>query len=498
MTAPERSLAQRIFRDGAIYAVAGAASHGIAFLLFPFFAHVFDPRDYGIIDLLGVLTTLVSLTVALEVAQGLGRHFAELTDVRDQRAYASTAWLFALGTYSAFAVLALALSGPLTRTLLGADVDPLVLRLGVGAMWCYGVGNLAIDLLRWRMRPKHFAIAAVTTTAVVTASSAVYVLALDMGVEGAILGQLTGFAAGGLIGVALNRDLLGIAFDSAALRRMLAYSVPLVPASAGVFLNGYADRIAIQTRLTLADVGLYGVGYRLSVIVSLTLMGFQGALLPQLLRHYRDPGTPLQLARVFRLFCAVALVVLVAVSTLADELLRVLTRPAYYGAADVVPLVVAAAFFAGMYIFAPGLNIAKRTRLFAAVTVAGGIVNLALALVLVEPLGIEGAGLSYLVSQLAAFAVLMRMSQNLYPAPHPWGRLLAGAALAVALTAIGWLLPPVTEELWALPAKLAVCGGAMVALTLLMLDPDERAMGRGWLRARVAGARAASRSGRAA
>ena len=59
-----------------------------------------------------------------------------------------------------------------------------------------------------------------------------------------------------------------------------------MPASTGVFFNGYADRLAIQARMTLGDVGLYGVGYRLSLIVGLTLIGFQGALMPLILRRH--------------------------------------------------------------------------------------------------------------------------------------------------------------------------------------------------------------------
>ncbi len=491
VAAGERSLAQTIFRDGAVYAIAGVLSQGIAFLLFPFFAHVFDPRDYGIIDLLGVLMTLVNLTVALEVAQGLGRSFADARTGEDSRAYASTALTFSLLCYTAFAVVALATAVPLARLLLGADVDPDVLRIAVGVYWVNGLTYLVTDLLRWQLRPKAYAVVVVTTVSVIAASSAVYVLGLDLGVEGALLGQLTGFATGGLLALVLSRRLLRLRIDRARLREMLTYSLPLVPASAGVFLNGYADRLAIQSQLTLADVGMYGVAYRLSVVVSLTLIGFQGALMPQLLRHHEDPATPPQLARVFRLFCALALSVLLLVSTFADELLAVLTPPVYYDAEEIVPFLVGAAFFAGMYMFAPGLNIARRTAPLAATTVTAGVANLLLALLLTPALGILGAALSFLVSQAASFAVLMALSQRLYPVPHPWGRLVAGAALGAAVTAVGWSLPSAEAHAWAVPAKLAVAAGGVAVLAWWLMDADERAMGRGWLSARrPAGSRA--------
>ena len=116
--------------------------------------------------------------------------------------------------FTAFTLIALALAEPLTDLLLGEDIDASVVRISLGATWCYGVGYMLIDLLRWRMRPRQFAFVSVAMTAVVTASSAIYVLALDLGVEGAVLGQLTGFAVGLLCAAYLHRDLLGLHFDT--------------------------------------------------------------------------------------------------------------------------------------------------------------------------------------------------------------------------------------------------------------------------------------------
>jgi O-antigen/teichoic acid export membrane protein len=467
------SMVRSFFSHGATYALAGVLSQGIAFLLFPFFAHVFNPRDYGIIDLLGVLATLVNLTIALEVSQGLGRHFVVAAE-EDRRSYASTALWFTVAVYSAFVAVGLLLAGPLTDLILGPDVNPEVMRVAVCGIWCAGLLYLMQDLLRWDLRPRAFALVSVTTAAVTTAASAIYVLALDWGVTGAIAGQLTGTTVAGALALALGRRRFALRFDRAHWREMVGYSLPLVPASVGVFLNGYADRVAIKSRLSLADVGLYGVGYRLSLIVGLTLLGFQGALMPLVLSRHEDPSTPPDLARVFRLFCAIALLVLLLASTFADELLRILTRPAYYGAETVVPLVVAAAFFAGMYIFAPGLNIAKRTRPFAVVTATAGVANLCLAFALVDPLGIEGAALAFLVTASGSFAALMLASQRLYPVPHDWRRLGLATAVVAGLTALGVALPPMEDGLTSILGKPAIVAAGVATIGALLVRADER------------------------
>lgn len=464
---------RRFFGDGAIYAVTGVITHGIAFLLFPFFAHVFEPREFGLIDLLALVTVLVNLTIALEISQGLGRHFADARSDADRRAYASTALIFSATVYSVFLAAALVLAPQLTDMLFGAGVDPDVVRVAMCAMWTSGMLYLGQDLLRWQLRPGAYAAVALTTAGVTSISAAVLILGFGVGVTGAFAAQLLGGLTAGALAYWLGREMFRPLFDRAKLREMLAFSLPLVPASIGVFLNGYADRVAIQSQMTLADVGIYGVAYRMAVIVGLVLLGFQTALMPLILARHAEESTPPELERIFRLFCALALGVLLLISIGADALVRVLTPPAYYSAADLVPFVVAAAFFAGMYIFAPGLNIAKRTIPFAVIAVCAGVANLGLAFALVGPLGITGAALAFLLTSAAGFTALMIASQRLYPVPHDWPRLIACAAGIAVLVAISRSLPG--DPALAIPANLAIGAVGLLALGRWMVAPDERA-----------------------
>lgn len=469
---PQQSLLRRFAGDGGIYAIAGVVSHGMGFLLFPFFAHVFEPRDFGLIDLLAVVTVLVNLTIALEINQGLGRHFVEADSTAERRAYASTALLFSIAVYSVVLGLAVVFAPQFTSVLLGDDVDPNIVRVAMCAMWASGILYMSQDLLRWQLRPQAYAAVAITTAVVTTTTAGVLILGFGVGVTGAFVAQLLGSLSAGGLALWLSRALFRPVFDRAKCRAMLAFSLPLVPASVGVFLNGYADRLAIQSQMTLADVGIYGVAYRLSFIVGLALLGFQGALMPLILARHAEPNTPPELERIFRLFCTVALAILLLVSAFADEILRILTPPAYYSAADIVPLVVAAAFFAGMYIFAPGMNIAKRTVRLAVIAVVAGVANLGLAFALVGPLGIAGAALAFLVTAFAGFAALMASSQRLYPVPHRWPRLIAAAAGIALLVALARALPP--DPALALPAKLAIAATGVAALARWLVEPDER------------------------
>ena len=99
-------MVRRFFRDSAIYVVPTILTTGMSFVMFPFYAHHFTPRQYGIFDLLTLTAMLVGWTVALEIYQGVGVYVGGEKDERRVRAYASTALWFAVAAYAAFAVLA--------------------------------------------------------------------------------------------------------------------------------------------------------------------------------------------------------------------------------------------------------------------------------------------------------------------------------------------------------------------------------------------------------
>jgi O-antigen/teichoic acid export membrane protein len=460
-----------------VYGVAALLSQGISLLLFPFLAHDFSPREYGILDILTLVGIIASLTVALEVNQGLGRHFVDASEA-ERVAYASTALLFSVGAYTAFAAVALAFATPLTHVLLASGVDPWITRVATVWIWIAGIVYLAQDQLRWRQRPRAYAVVSVTTATVTASTTAVLVFGVGMGVLGALLGDLAGALAAALVVFGLSKNAYALCFDRRKLRAMLAFSLPLVPSSIGVFLNGFADRLVLQHTRSLAEVGIYGVAFRIATVVALLLAGFQGAATPMILARHQDPTTPGELARIFRLFSALALIVFLTVSLFADTEVRVLASGSYARADILVPYMFMSALLFGVYIFAPGLTIVRRTGTFALVSISAGLLNLGLALALVPPLGLQGAGLATVASSAVFFLLTMFFSQRHYPVGHNWVRLGTALMVAIGLLILGRVVIPIggvhALAAWPLLEKTILCGLGSVVITALLVPRPER------------------------
>ena len=470
-------MVSRFFRDSAIYVLPSILATGMSFIMFPFYAHYFTPRQYGAFDLITLTGMLVGWTVALEIYQGVGVYVGGEKDERRIRGYASTALWFAIAAYAAFALLAELLAPAISGLLLGSGASVSLLRVSIAWMCVLGVLAIAQAQLRWQLRPAAFAIAAVINATLTVIASAVLVFGAHLEIKGAILGQLIGCSASLAYVLIATRGTFRLMFDWPKCKQMLSYSIPMVPSSIGVFLNLYADRLVIQHLRSLADVGLYGVGYRLAMVVSLLLTGFQAAALPLILARKDEPSTPRDLAQVFRIFVALALSGFVTLSLLATPALHVLAAPRYQPAASVVPFLVISVLFANMYIFAPGMAIKKKPLPMAAITVTAGVGNLVLALALVPPLGILGAGIATASTSLAWFVALMIVSQRHYAVPHQWRRLILAFAAIVSFVAASLALLPASglESVHAseLFIRVVLVAIGVVLSAMLALGPHE-------------------------
>ena len=438
-------------RDTALYGAATLLVRGISLLLLPFYTRVLSPTDYGVVDLATVFMSLVLLTVALEVSQGVARLFPDADDHAERVGYASTALWFSIGAYALFVAIALPLAPELSRIVFDSRDRADVATVMVLSAAANGVFLLLLHQLRWSLKPVGFTAGSLTYALTSIGATVALVLAADLGVTGVLLGQLVGAIGGALVSLAFSRELYRLTFDRRKLAEMLRFSLPLVPSSIGVFVTLYIDRVAIKELMTVADVGIFGIGYRVASVVTLLVIGVQLAVTPLIYSRYREPGAPMAIAQIFRAFVGMSVVVAVALSIFASEILRLVTTPEFYAGAVVVPLLGPALLISAMYVFAPGLGIAKRSGLQALIMIAGAALNTVLNFVLIPPWGIIGAAAGTLVSAVVVLAIYMMVSQRLYPVPHTW-RPMAGAAAAGALACAAGL----SLSALALPTAVAV------------------------------------------
>lgn len=409
-----------VLRDSLVYGLASILSKGLVIFLLPLYTRVLSPEEYGAYDLIITLGVLVNLTVPLEISQGLARNWSESLATGSRKSLASTSLWFTVVVYVVFLILGLIAAPNLNELILhdGTYIDSF--RLGICFIALNGIFYLLLNQFRWELRSKDYALVSVLYALLTLLLALFFCQYFDLKLFGVLLAQFLAALIAIFCSLWLLRQTFGWQFDERQLIVMLRFSAPLVPAGLAVFISLYFNRFALNHYGSLQDVGLFGVGSRIASLAAILILGIQAALMPMVYQHHRDPQTPGEIARIFGWFSGVALIGCLFLGVFSQELLMLFATQKFMGGAELVIVLAPSLLISQMYIFAPGIAIAKKTHWQLWVTLFSAVVSISSNWVLVPLWGIWGATLSALLSSLVFFLTWLYLSQRLYWIPYNW------------------------------------------------------------------------------
>lgn len=421
-----------LWHDSVVYTAGTMLSRGLALLLLPLVTRVLSREEYGVLELIITIGVLVNLVVPLEISQALARLWNERTESARRR-LAGTAWTFSIVGHSFFAAVCAVAATSIAQALFGDASYASAVRAGGCAIALNGLFYLLQNQFRSELRPQAHAAVSICYAFANLVLVAVFALGVGAGLEGVLWAQAAAAAAAAALSLAWLRDSLALGIARGELAAMLRFSLPLVPAGIAVFASFYVNRLMLNALATLDDVGLFGIASRLAGIVTLVLMGVQGALMPLVYAHHHEPETPARLARLLEGVSAVALAACLALGLFGAELVTLLATPDYAAAAPLLGWLAAAALLAQMYIFAPGIPIAKKNHWQMAITLVSALAGIGLNAMLIPRWGVWGATLATLATGAVFFGAWLAASQRLYPLPLRQGPLVAAIGIFVLL-----------------------------------------------------------------
>lgn len=427
-----RSFLKQALTFGAAQMVARFVSLAVV----PIYAYFLDPAELGALDLLLIGITIINSVCCLEIHQGLARMYQSAA-VADRPGYAATAlWITSLASVGGAGLVCLA--APAIADALHLSSSTPIFFAAATAVAVAIFGHLQ-GQLRWAMRP----LASATATVAASLATGVIGIWLVGTMQWGASGPLAATLFGNILGVLVAwrwaaRDHMST-FHRSHMGEMLRFSLPLVVSTLAAIATQYADRYLLAVIAGTAEVGLYGMAFRVASITTIALIGIQWALTPLIYQRLDDPQTPNAIARIARLCSVPALVIGMFLAGLAGPIIGILAPPEYASASRAVPALVIAQLAIQSWVFAPGLAIAKCTKLQAAIMVGGALLSCGAAAV-GSSWGASGAAWSAALSAVVTTAFLFRASQRLYFIPYPWPRISAAAVIATLTVCGSWHL----------------------------------------------------------
>jgi O-antigen/teichoic acid export membrane protein len=406
----------------------------------PVLTRVFTPAEYGIVETVTTLAALVAIIATLALNSAVQRSYFDYTGGRERRTVVSTG-LWASLAWSSLLCLSLATAAkPLSNLLFGTSDYWDLIALALAAIPLVLATTYFQDVLRLLQQPARYVLISFLLTGLTVAFVLWLVLVRDMGIEAIFLGALLAAPLPLVVAWWFVRGTLGFAFSIPELRVMLAYALPLLPVAAATWVMQFADRFFVLHYTTTTEVGLYGVGVRLSNVLMFAVIAFGVAWAPFILDlHSRDAAVE-RVVRA-RAFAAVGIGLgfgAVCLGVWSREFFRTITDPSFEDAYKVVGLLLGSVVALGLNgVTMTGISITRQTKYFAYYAGYTSVLNIGLNFLLIPPFGMVGAA----AATFATYAVLAWLyyarAQSLDAAPFDLRSVLGALALAAVLIAAG-------------------------------------------------------------
>ena len=248
--------------------------------------------------------------------------------------------------------------------------------------------------------------------------------------------------------------------------RMMHYGWPILVAGLAFAINEHFDKILLgkllPANIAKSEVGAYSACYKLGLFMVLFRTAYTLGIEPFFFSHASNENAPQTYATITKYFVIFGSFISLGVIVFADVLKFILLdNKTYWDAMKVVPLIVFANFFLGIYTnLSVWYKLIDKTRIGAYISIIGAIVTLVLNYLLIPLKGPFGSYYGSAIATIAAYGSMMLISyylgKNKYPIPYDMKRIFGYLTLSIVFSAISFYIPYVRENYFIKAALLAI------------------------------------------
>jgi O-antigen/teichoic acid export membrane protein len=242
-----------------------------------------------------------------------------------------------------------------------------------------------------------------------------------MGIEAVFISNLVASVITFFLLTPYILKFLELKFKSSIFKRMLKFGIPYLPAGLGSILIQVIDRPIMEKLTDLNTLGIYQANHKLGIFMMLFVSMFQYAWQPFFMQESKSEDAKKIFSKVLTYFTLAASIILIVLSLFMDNIIRLeifgkhLIGPLYWSGVIVVPVILFAYLFNGLYVvFTAGIYIKEKSIYVPLVTGAGAVINIISNIILIPVIGMMGAAVSVLASYIVMSAGLYFVTQKFY------------------------------------------------------------------------------------
>lgn len=386
-------------KNTAIVSIGKICTQLITFFLLPVYTAVLSNEEYGVVDLLNTLTSLLLPIVTLQIEQGIFRYLIDCRENNEKQIKLITTIIRFMIIQSIACIVIFLCVSPfihneykyfLMANLLMGIFSSLLLQI------CRGLGDNAT-----------YAIGSFITGAFTVVLNVIFIVTFRWGAYG-MLGAtaISNFICA--IYIFLKRKIYKYIkpkqFDKKILKEIIKYSVPLIPNMISWWIVSASDRTIISAVIGIAQNGIYSAANKFSgvftTLYSVFNLTWTESASININSEDRDEFFSKILDFVIRFFGCLCLGTIAVMPFVFNILINEKFAEAYYQ----IPILILGSVFNILVSFVGSIYVAKKlTKEIAKTSIISAVINIFVNIVLIKSIGLYAASISTVIAYALMF-----------------------------------------------------------------------------------------------
>ena len=233
-------------------------------------------------------------------------------------------------------------------------------------------------------------------------------------------------------------------FDYLLWKKMMRYGLPILVAGIGFAINEHFDKILLDwLNIPKADIGSYSACYKIGMFMVLFRTAFTLGIEPFFFSQSNQENAQQMYATVTKYFVITGSFIMLFVIVFIDLLKEIIIgNPIYYDAIKVVPLIVLANFFLGIYTnLSVWYKVIDKTKIGAYISIFGAAITLILNFWLVPIFSYYGSAIATIVAYGTMMITSYYLGQKKYPIPYDINIIGLYLGISILLSALSFYIP---------------------------------------------------------